>query len=150
MLPENWGAWLSGVLSVVIALSVCSSCQTYLVRSCQCCLVSLVIQSVCLFCLSVLSGLTCVWPLIYTSSVTITSHVLCVYIYTSSVAITSHVVCVYIYIHHGSISRGTSHATTTERYQYTTSVYINNMRCKRIQSLIQKHMRHVRSESARD
>ena len=40
----------------------------------------------------------------------------------------------------GSISRGTSHATTTERYQYTTSVDINNTRYKRIQSLIQNHM----------
>ena len=50
----------------------------------------------------------------------------------------------------GSISRGTSHATTTERYQYTTSVDINNTRYKRIQSLVQNHMRHVRSESARE
>ena len=48
----------------------------------------------------------------------------------------------------GSISRGTSHATTKERYQYTTSMDINNTRYKRIQSLIQNHMRHVRSESA--
>ena len=48
------------------------------------------------------------------------------------------------------ISRGTSHATTTQRYQYTTSVDINNTRYKRIQSLIQNHMRHVRSESARE
>ena len=44
-----------------------------------------------------------------------------------------------------SISRGTSHATTTERYQYTTSVDINNTRYKKenekkIQSLIQNHM----------
>ena len=31
----------------------------------------------------------------------------------------------------GSISRGTSHATTTERYQYTTSVDINNTRYKK-------------------
>ena len=50
----------------------------------------------------------------------------------------------------GSISRGTSHATTTERYQYTTTVGIDNTRYKRIQSLIQNHMRHVRSESARE
>ena len=50
----------------------------------------------------------------------------------------------------GSISRGTSHATTKERYQYTTSVDINNTRYKRIQSLIQNHMRHVHSESARE
>ena len=49
-----------------------------------------------------------------------------------------------------SISRGTSHATTKERYQYTTSVNINNTRYKRIQSLIQNHTRHVRSESARE
>ena len=48
-----------------------------------------------------------------------------------------------------NIARGTSHATTKERYQYTTSVDIN-MRYKRIQSLIQNHMRHVRSESARE
>ena len=47
----------------------------------------------------------------------------------------------------GRISRGTSHATSTERYQYTTSVDINNTRYKRIQSLIQNH---VRSESARE
>ena len=50
----------------------------------------------------------------------------------------------------GSMSRGTSHATTTERYQYTTTVDINNTRYKRIQSLIQNHMRYVRSESARE
>ena len=50
----------------------------------------------------------------------------------------------------GSISRGTCHATTKERYQYTTSVDINDTRYKRIQSLIQNHMRHVRSESARE
>ena len=50
----------------------------------------------------------------------------------------------------GIISRGTSHATTTERYQHTTSVQINNTRYKRIQSLIQNRMRHVRSESARE
>ena len=40
----------------------------------------------------------------------------------------------------GRISRGASHATTTEHYQYTTSVDINNTRYKRIQSLIQNHM----------
>ncbi len=40
----------------------------------------------------------------------------------------------------GSILRGTSHATTKERYQYTTSVHINNTRYKRLQSLIQNHM----------
>ena len=34
--------------------------------------------------------------------------------------------------------------------QYTTSVDINNTRYERIQSLIQNHMRHVRSESARE
>jgi len=50
----------------------------------------------------------------------------------------------------GSISRGTSHATTKERYQYTTTVDINNMRYKRMQSHIQNHMRHVRSESPRE
>ena len=56
----------------------------------------------------------------------------------------------------GSISRGTSYATTKERYQYTTSVDINNTRYKkkekkkRIQSLNQNHMQHVRSESARE
>ena len=45
----------------------------------------------------------------------------------------------------GSISRGTSHATSTERYQYTTSVDINNTRYKRIQSLIQEpHAREQR------
>ena len=31
-------------------------------------------------------------------------------------------------------------------YQYTTSVDINNTRYKRIQSLIDNHMRHVRIE----
>ena len=36
------------------------------------------------------------------------------------------------------------------RYQYTTSVDINNTRYKRLQSLIQNHMRHVRSESVRE
>ena len=40
----------------------------------------------------------------------------------------------------GNISCGTSHATTTERYQYITSVDINNTRYKRIQSLIRNHM----------
>ena len=35
-------------------------------------------------------------------------------------------------------------------YQYTTSVDINNTRYKRIQSLIQNHMRHVRIESAQE
>ena len=49
----------------------------------------------------------------------------------------------------GSISRGTSHATTKERYQYTTSVDINNTRYKRIQSLIQSGA-NMRSESARE
>ena len=41
----------------------------------------------------------------------------------------------------GSISRGTSHATTKESYQYTASVDINNTRYKRTQSLIQNHSR---------
>ena len=50
----------------------------------------------------------------------------------------------------GSISRGTSHATTKERYRYTTSVDINNTRYKRIQSLIQNHVQNVRSEFARE
>ena len=50
----------------------------------------------------------------------------------------------------GSILRGTSHATTKERYQYTTSVDINNARYTRLQSLIQNHMRHVRSETAQE
>ena len=49
-----------------------------------------------------------------------------------------------------AVSRGTSHATSTERYQYTTSVDINNTRYKRIQLLIHNHMRHVRSEAARE
>ena len=35
-----------------------------------------------------------------------------------------------------------------QRCKYTTSVDINNTRC--IQSLIQNHMRHVRTESARE
>ena len=50
----------------------------------------------------------------------------------------------------GSISRGTSHATTKERYQYTISMDINNTPYKWIQSLIQNHMKHVRGESARE
>ena len=50
----------------------------------------------------------------------------------------------------GSNSCGTSHATTEELYQYTTSVDINTTRYKRLQSLIQNHIRHVRSESARE
>ena len=41
-----------------------------------------------------------------------------------------------------AVSRGTSHATTNEHDQYTTSVDINNMRFKRMQSLIQNHMQH--------
>ena len=49
-----------------------------------------------------------------------------------------------------AVSRGTSHATTKDRYQYTTSVDIKNSRYKRIQSLIQNQMRHVRCESARE
>ena len=49
---------------------------------------------------------------------------------------------------YGSISHGTSHATIKERYQYTTSGDINNTCYKRIQSLIQNHVRHVHSESA--
>ena len=36
----------------------------------------------------------------------------------------------------GSISHGTSHATSTECYQNTTFMDINNMRYKRIQSLV--------------
>ena len=50
----------------------------------------------------------------------------------------------------GSISRGTSHATTKERCQYTTSADIKNTRYKRIQLLFEKHMQHVRNESARE
>ena len=37
-----------------------------------------------------------------------------------------------------------------KRYQYTTSVDIKNTSYKRIQSLIQNHMRHVHSESAQE
>ena len=50
----------------------------------------------------------------------------------------------------GSISRGNSHATTPERYQYTTSLDIINTRYKRMQSLVQNHRRHVCCESARE
>ena len=39
----------------------------------------------------------------------------------------------------GSISRGTSHATTTERYQYTTSVDINNTRYKKLVTHVEPH-----------
>ena len=49
-----------------------------------------------------------------------------------------------------AVSRGTSHTTTKERYEYTTSMNINNTRYKRMQSLIQIHMQHVRIESARE
>ena len=49
-----------------------------------------------------------------------------------------------------SISRGTSHATTKERYQYTTSIDINNTCYKKIQSLIQNHTQDVCSDSARE
>ena len=49
-----------------------------------------------------------------------------------------------------AVSPGTSHATTKERYQYTTCVDTDNMRYKRTQSFIQNHVRHVRSESARE
>ena len=49
-----------------------------------------------------------------------------------------------------AVSRGTSHATTEKRYQYITSVNSKNTCYKRIQSLIQNHMRHVHSESARE
>ena len=38
------------------------------------------------------------------------------------------------------MSRGTSHATTKERYQYTISVDIKNTLYKRLQSLIQNHI----------
>ena len=40
---------------------------------------------------------------------------------------------------------GTSHATTTERYQYTTFVNIKNTRYKRIQSLVRNYMRHIKA-----
>ena len=49
----------------------------------------------------------------------------------------------------GTISRGTSHATTTERYQYTTSVDINNTSYKKIVTHLESHA-NVRSESARE
>ena len=47
-------------------------------------------------------------------------------------------------------SRGTSHATIKERYQYTTSVDIENARYERIHSLIQNNKRHERSKSVRE
>ena len=55
----------------------------------------------------------------------------------------------------GSISCGTSHATTTERYQYTTSVDINNTRYKKRKEEEDKvthseYHANVRSESARE
>ena len=49
----------------------------------------------------------------------------------------------------GSISHGTSHATTRECYQHTISVDINNTHQERIQSLVQDHMRHVHSVCSR-
>ena len=49
-----------------------------------------------------------------------------------------------------AVSRGISHITTKERYQYTTSFDTKSTRYERIQSLIQNHMQHVRSEFARE
>ena len=49
-----------------------------------------------------------------------------------------------------AVSLGTSHATSRERYQYTTTVDIKNTRYKKIQSLIHNYTRYVRSESARE
>ena len=49
-----------------------------------------------------------------------------------------------------SISHGTSHATTKQHDQHTTSVDINNMHYKMIQPLFQNHVRHVHSESAQE
>ena len=48
--------------------------------------------------------------------------------------------CTQNFRRNGSISRGTSHATTTERYQHTTSLDTNNTRCKMLQSLIHMPM----------
>ena len=48
-----------------------------------------------------------------------------------------------------NISRGTSHATSTERYQYTVSVDIHNTRYKRIVTHSESHASE-RSESARE
>ena len=50
----------------------------------------------------------------------------------------------------GSISRGTSHATTTERYQYITSVDINNTRYKKDTVIHSESHANVRSESVRE
>ena len=50
----------------------------------------------------------------------------------------------------GSISRGTSHATTTERYHYITSVDINNTRYKKDTVTHLESHANVRSESARE
>ena len=47
-------------------------------------------------------------------------------------------------------SEGVCFSCYLEHCQYTTSVGINNTRYKRLQSLIQNHMSHVRSESARE
>ena len=50
----------------------------------------------------------------------------------------------------GSISRGTSHAAATKRYQYTTSVDINNTRYKKDTVTHSESHANVRSESARE
>ena len=49
-----------------------------------------------------------------------------------------------------AVSPGTNHATTKQRCQYTTLVDIVNMCYKSIQSLIQNHMWHERSEPAQE
>ena len=51
----------------------------------------------------------------------------------------------------GISSRGTSHATSTERYQYTTSVDINNTRYTEKDTVIHSESdANVRSEAARE
>ena len=50
----------------------------------------------------------------------------------------------------GSISRDTSHATSTERYQYTRSVDINNTSYQKDTVTHSESHANVRSESARE
>ena len=51
--------------------------------------------------------------------------------------------------HAGGVA-ATFSSNAEECYKYTTSMDINNTCYKRLQSLIQNHMRHVRSESAQE
>ena len=47
-----------------------------------------------------------------------------------------------------AVLRGTSHVTTKQHCQYTTSVDMEKTRCKKIQSRIQNYTRHEHTERA--